>query len=211
MKVPLRVDFGGGWLDVPQYAVEGGYIVNCAITPKVSLKSWPYEIGSGLGGSAAKAILDGMDPIKSELDFGVGWQDPAIILETGACVWRSGKRPVLELKMNPDFLLGKMALYWTGKSHNNKDNSWKKRDYKTITRAGHLAHQAVKDRSLKGLAEAVNISYIAQLEEGMDNLPSFETELAAKYCGGGWGGYALYLFEKRPKHKDLIPIEPYLK
>ncbi|WP_221175256.1 adenylyltransferase/cytidyltransferase family protein [Akkermansia muciniphila] len=31
--VPLRVDFAGGWLDVPRYARKGSYVVNCAITP----------------------------------------------------------------------------------------------------------------------------------------------------------------------------------
>lgn len=32
---PLRVDFAGGWLDVPRLARPDGFIVNCAITPTV--------------------------------------------------------------------------------------------------------------------------------------------------------------------------------
>ena len=52
-QVPLRVDFAGGWLDVPKYSIPGAYIVNCAITPKVSLLDWPYKQNSGLGGSGA--------------------------------------------------------------------------------------------------------------------------------------------------------------
>ena len=55
--VPLRVDFAGGWLDVPRYARKGSYVVNCAITPMVSLCEWPYEKRSGLGGSGAPAVL----------------------------------------------------------------------------------------------------------------------------------------------------------
>ena len=43
LKVPVRVDFAGGWLDVPKYALEGAYIVNCTITPFVSKSDWPYE------------------------------------------------------------------------------------------------------------------------------------------------------------------------
>ena len=81
--VPLRVDFAGGWLDVPRYARKGSYVVNCAITPMVSLCEWPYEKRSGLGGSGAWAMLEGRDPVASELALGVGWQDPAVIAETG--------------------------------------------------------------------------------------------------------------------------------
>eukprot|EP00878_Enallax_costatus_P038545 GHUV01043857.1.p1 GENE.GHUV01043857.1~~GHUV01043857.1.p1 ORF type:complete len:233 (+),score=40.39 GHUV01043857.1:930-1628(+) len=78
-RCPLRVDFGGGWLDVPKLARPGAYIVNCAVSPLVSLggagsKEWPYHIGGGLGGSAAHALLSGKDSVQSELDLGVGWQ-----------------------------------------------------------------------------------------------------------------------------------------
>ena len=52
---PLRVDFGGGWLDVPRHARKGAFIVNCAISPLVSLTNWGYEQQSGLGGSGAWA------------------------------------------------------------------------------------------------------------------------------------------------------------
>jgi galactokinase/mevalonate kinase-like predicted kinase len=207
-EVPLRVDFGGGWLDVPKFKIEGAFIVNCAITPKVSLENWPYNKGAGLGGSGAWAILNGKESIKSELDLGVGWQDPAVILETGLCVWRSGDKPVLEMKMNPDFLQGKMALYWTGETHNTPNNTDNARNYDLIKEAGLRAYQAVKEKSLAVLAMAIDLSYKAQLDEGMKGLPN-KGELAKKYCGGGWGGYALYLFEKRPN--DLLNIEPYIK
>ena len=209
MKVPLRVDFAGGWLDVPKLAQKGAFIVNCAIAPMVSLENWPYEKGAGLGGSAAYALLQGKDPITSELDLGVGWQDPAIIMETGLCVWRSGPKPVIEAKVNPDFLKGRMALYWTGNEHITPDNTDNERDYVLIKEAGNYARLAICDKDIKLLSFAIGLSYQAQLDEGMQLLPYFG-EVAKKYCGGGWGGYALYLF-KGDRPKDLLAIEPYMK
>ena len=69
---PLRVDFAGGWLDVPRFARPGTWVVNCAISPTVSLTDWPYERNAGLGGSGAWALLNGRDSVTSELDLGVG-------------------------------------------------------------------------------------------------------------------------------------------
>jgi cytidyltransferase-like protein len=118
---PLRVDFAGGWLDVPRFARKGAFVVNCAISPTVSLRDWPYNRNAGLGGSGAWALLNGKDGVASELGLGVGWQDPAIISETGLCVWRSGPRPELELKHNGAFLRGRLALFWTGTDHDTPD------------------------------------------------------------------------------------------
>ncbi len=132
---PLRVDFGGGWLDVPRLARAGAFIVNCAIAPTVSLRAWPYERNAGLGGSGAWALLNGKDGIGSELDLGVGWQDPAVIAETGLCVWRSGPRPVLDVKSSGEFLRGRMALYWTGVPHDTPAIVAGARDYEAIARA----------------------------------------------------------------------------
>ena len=116
-EAPLRVDFAGGWLDVPRFSRPGEFVVNCAISPLVSLREWPYEKQAGLGGSGAWALLNGRDGVESEIDLGVGWQDPAVIRETGLCVWRSGHQPVLDFKHNGDFLTGRMAIYWTGTPH----------------------------------------------------------------------------------------------
>jgi len=120
---PLRVDFGGGWLDVPRLARPGAYIVNCAIAPTVSLRDWPYERNSGLGGSGAWALLNGRDGIGAELDLGVGWQDPAVVAETGLCVWRSGPRPELEIKTSGEFLRGCLALLWTDRKSTRLNSS----------------------------------------------------------------------------------------
>src|SRR4051812_31615497 len=198
---PLRVDFAGGWLDVPRFAREGAYVVNCAISPTVSLRSWPYERNAGLGGSGAWALLNGRDGIGSELDLGVGWQDPAVIAETGLCVWRSGQRPSLEVKTSGGFLRGRMALFWTGAPHDTPGIVHGKRDYDGIARAGALGRDAVWHNDLSGIAAAVQQSYAVQRGEGMDALAEVPGAIACKYCGGGFGGYALYLFAE-PPHRD---------
>lgn len=216
-QAPLRVDFAGGWLDVPRLARPGAHIVNCAISPLVSLAEWPYEKYAGLGGSGAWALLQGDDGVSSELNLGVGWQDPAVIREGGLCVWRSGSAPDLALKTDGAMLRGRMALRWTGSGHRTPDNVDHQRDYALIERAGRLAAQAVHAADLAGLAEAVRLSHEAQLGEGMEKLPAAPGALAWKYCGGGWGGYALYLFpdsaarDSFAKAPGNIAIEPYLK
>lgn len=214
---PLRVDFGGGWLDVPRHSREDAFIVNCAISPLVSLDNWDYEQRSGLGGSGAWALLNGNDGIQSELDMGVGWQDPAIIRETGLCVWRSGEKPVLHFKRNGDFLRGHMALHYTDIPHDTPSNADNKRDYDMIEEASRIAKDGVFHRDLARLGEAVELSYQMQLKEGMRELPEAEGCIGRKYAGGGWGGYALYLFGT-PEDRDSFvasasnnrPIEPYI-
>lgn len=214
---PLRVDFGGGWLDVPRHAREGAFIVNCAISPMVSLTNWDYEKKSGLGGSGAWALLNGNDGIESELALGVGWQDPAVIRETGLCVWRSGDKPVLHFKRNGDFLRGHMALHYTDIPHDTPANADNRRDYDLVEQAGCLAKQAVLEASLPKLGEAVQTSYQAQMQEGMQELPDAPGCIGRKYAGGGWGGYALYLFGTSEDRDAFVcsatnnrPIEPYI-
>lgn len=215
---PLRVDFAGGWLDVPRYAREGAYVVNCAISPTVSIREWGYEKRSGLGGSGAWALLNGASGVASELDLGVGWQDPAVIFETGLCVWKSGSQPVLALKRDGEFLVGKMAIFFTGLEHDTPGNVDQERDFDLVEKAGGLAAEAVEKNDLHLLAEAIGLSYSVQLGEGMNELPDEPEALAQKYCGGGYGGYALYLFETQKKRNVFVnsysearAIEPYLK
>jgi|UniRef100_UPI00404B6A8D cytidyltransferase-like protein len=225
---PLRVDFGGGWLDVPQFARVGTYIVNCAISPTVSLRDWSYERNAGLGGSGAWALLNGKNGVTAELDLGVGWQDPAVIAETGLCVWYSGAVPKLELKHNADFLRRRMALFWTGTPHDTPGNVHNPRNFDAVERAGKLARDAVWASDLEGLAAAVRESYAMQLDEGMAPLPgdptgtlalptnSPESVLSWKYCGGGFGGYAVYLCANGEVRDELCKaegwraVEPYV-
>ncbi|MDD6813625.1 MAG: adenylyltransferase/cytidyltransferase family protein [Akkermansia muciniphila] len=216
--VPLRVDFAGGWLDVPRYAIPGEYVVNCAISPTVSLKEWLYRQGAGLGGSGGWSVLNGWDPVKSELGLGVGWQDPAVIAETGACVWRSGTKPVLDFKNTGEFLAGRMAVYDTRIKHDTPGLASVERNFGKIAKAGRVARLGVLQQDITVLAIAVQMSYQLQMEEGMEPLPTIARSLACKYCGGGHGGYAVYLFET-PEDRDaavqacehLYPVEPYCR
>ena len=218
VEVPLRVDFAGGWLDVPKFARPDGLIVNCAITPKVSLAHWPYSQGAGLGGSAAHALLQAKIGILSEFGLGVGWQDPAVIVETGLCVWKSGPLPVLEEKFNPRWLRGRMLIVWQGKVRVAADYVKVKRDFDRIARAGKAAAGAARERDIVKLSAAVRQSYAVQLAEGMAPLRQISGALGMKYLGAGFGGYALYLF-KEQKRRDAAAketpdskiIEPYIR
>lgn len=216
-RAPVRVDFAGGWLDVPRYARDGAFIVNCAISPTVSLQDWPYEKRSGLGGSGAWALLKGENGVSSELDLGVGWQDPAIIRETGLCAWKSGAKPVLYMKRDGALLEGRMALYYTGTDHDTPGAVDKDRDYDLIERAGATAKEAVEKNDLAQLGEAVRLSYEMQMKEGMEPLPEADGCIGRKYSGGGFGGYAVYLFTTTAERDAFVtsveaarPVEPYL-
>ena len=217
-EAPLRVDFAGGWLDVPRFSRAGEFVVNCAISPLVSLREWPYEKQAGLGGSGAWALLNGRDGVDSEINLGVGWQDPAVIRETGLCFWRSGHLPVLDFKQNGDFLTGRMAIYWTGIQHDTPGVVNVARDYERIALSARIARDGVLHSDVKQLAEGVLIYHATQLDEGMEPLPDVSNSIARKYCGGGYGGYGLYLFAA-PVLRDaavattsqLRPVEPFCR
>lgn len=231
-QLPLRVDFAGGWLDVPRFAIPGAHIINCAISPLVSyiyhpvigkdgvieatkVMSWPYPIppGSGLGTSAAWHMLRGDNVRESEAAAGCGWQDEAVIRETGLCVWASGAEPLLVHRSSGDWLKGLMALHWTGKSHRTADVVNIPRSLNTIENAGVLGCKAAMRCDVGLLASAIDMSYEAQIGEGMEKLPVLG--LAGKYCGAGWGGYAVYLFESTElrdaavMEKGMAPVEMY--
>jgi cytidyltransferase-like protein len=210
-EAPLRVDFAGGWLDVPRFSRPGEFVVNCAISPLVSLREWPYEKQAGLGGSGAWALLNGRDGIESEIDLGVGWQDPAIIRETGLCVWRSGHQPVLDFKHNGDFLTGRMALYWTGLEHDTPGVANLPRDYDRIAQSARIAREGVLHADIQRLAAGVTLYHATQLDEGMDPLPEIPGSIARKYCGGGYGGYALYLFNDPALRSAAVAATPELR
>ena len=216
-EAPMRVDLAGGWLDVPKHSRDDGFIVNCAISPKVSLTNWPYEKQSGLGGSGAWALLNGKDGVVSELEMGVGWQDPAVIRETGLCVWKSGKLPRLSFKRNGDLLKGKMALLYTGNQHDTPTYCSYERDYNSLARASRIAATGVQNNDLKLLCDGINLNYDVQIKEGMDELPEVRTAIAKKYCGGGHGGYSIYVFYNNSERDNFIKntsntlkIEPYI-
>ncbi|WPP52812.1 adenylyltransferase/cytidyltransferase family protein [Catalinimonas niigatensis] len=63
-KAPLRIDFAGGWADVP-YIMKGktGYVSNVAIKPRIEMKNKTFNFsgyprGSGLSTSTAVKLLE---------------------------------------------------------------------------------------------------------------------------------------------------------
>ena len=111
-----------------------------------------------------------------------------------------------------------MAILWTGRQHDSNVIVSRDRDYQSILKASGIAAKAVERGDLRQLARAVKGSYEAQRTEGMPSLPAMRGALAAKYCGSGWGGYALYLFDEpharnvaADRESDLSPVEPYLR
>lgn len=210
LHAPCRVDFAGNGLDIPAFAVDGAFVVNCAISPLVSLNNWPYKYGAGIGGSAADAILRGHKPAAT------GWQDFAIIQETGLCIWRSGPTPVLDTKVNPDWLKGLMALWYSGKPLNRIDVMALPRSYQCIAETTHKAADAVRGANLSKLAKAINMAHNQQLDEGMKSVPSALHSIGYKYVGYGHGGYVLYLFasvtdrNRFCEREDTMVIEPFL-
>lgn len=208
--VPLRVDLAGSWLDVPQLSRDDAYVVNCAVTPGVTLNDWPYQREAGLGGSAAWAMLQGGSAREFESLVGAGWQDPAVISETGLCVWLSGKEPILDVKRSGDMLAGRLALYWTGpRDHSHAEQrSWQHaRDLDGLAAASRIAREAVLQQDYEQLAVAVRQTYAAQLAEGMTPLPEVDCQ-AMKYCGRGWGGYAVALFADQQKRDAQVAADP---
>lgn len=217
---PLRVDFAGGWLDTPNAHRTGGYVVNCSISPLVSKDNWQYDQRSGLGGSSAWAYVNGLNPFQYDLEHGNGWQDSAIILETGCCVWHSGDQPVLDFKNTGDFLKGKMALWNTHIPHDTATLSQKTRDIERIKEISKIARIGVLNKDVHILALATKLTYQEQLKEGMNEVPFLNETgvLGAKYCGSGHGGYVLYIFETEEirkemmkKSNDFVAIEPYCR
>jgi hypothetical protein len=113
-------------------------------------------------------------------------------------------------------LRDKIALLWLGESHYTPGLVDHERNYKLISKAGEIARTAVIEESLKLLHNAINLSYRIQKEEGMKQLPDIY-EQSKKYCGGGFGGYAVYLFknkedkEKFLKIRNTLDVQPYIK
>ncbi|MBM3213688.1 adenylyltransferase/cytidyltransferase family protein [Candidatus Poribacteria bacterium] len=216
--VPLRVDIAGGWLDYVKASggIEG-YVVNCSVSPLVGIGEWSYEKGAGLGGSAAWSALHGNNSFLSEWAGGRGWQDPAVVLETGLCVWRAGDAAGLVMKRNPAFLKGHMVAVWTYARDESFDPALIHRDYDAIVEAGETAMRGALNSDIDLLREAIDRSYEVQLDERMPPLPE-AGGASRKYCGAGWGGYALYLFDDPDRRESFvsstpgsIPVEPHMR
>ncbi len=115
------------------------------------------------------------------------------------------------MKVNPDFLKGKMALFWTGMQHGTKSIMDKSRPYQEIAHASCVARDAVRRRNIYSLCSAIRQTYKIQLDEGMVALPE-RGELAKKYTGAGHGGCAIYVFDETDRIQEgLDPVEPYIR
>ena len=135
----------------------------------------------------------------------------AVIAETGLCVWRSGSSPVLDVKGTGDFLEGRMAILYTGEEHDTPKMADEQRDYVRISQSSLIARTGVLERNINTLAAGVALYYSVQLDEGMRPLPDIPNALAKKYLGGGYGGYALYLFPCRDDRDQAVKDNPAMK
>jgi len=63
LKAPLRIDFAGGWIDLPDFSkLFQGHVVNVAISPQIKLINGkvdfsPYKAGGGISSSTGALIL----------------------------------------------------------------------------------------------------------------------------------------------------------
>jgi len=116
-RAPLRIDFAGGWTDVPFIMGDKkGYVSNICISPLIELKSGVFNLsgyprGSGLGTSTAVKLLemissknynaesrnisqiseDLFNLENKELNWAIGRQDQYSIVRGGFNCWEFGK------------------------------------------------------------------------------------------------------------------------
>lgn len=132
-KSPLRIDFAGGWTDVP-HIMEGekGYVSNIAIKPLIELKAGKFNFsgyprGSGLSTSTAAKLLemisaknynselkniptiaeDLFNLENTELNWAIGRQDQYAIVFGGYNCFEFGKdyaKPVQSVNISREVL-----------------------------------------------------------------------------------------------------------
>ena len=116
-KAPLRIDFAGGWTDVPYIMGDKkGYVSNITISPLIELKSGRFNFsgyprGSGLSTSTAAKVLelinsknynsdsktleniseDLFNLENKELNWAIGRQDQYSIVHGGFGCWEFGR------------------------------------------------------------------------------------------------------------------------
>jgi cytidyltransferase-like protein len=116
-RAPLRIDFAGGWTDVPYIMGDKtGYVSNITINPLIELKNGAFNFagyprGSGLSTSTAAKVLemissknynsdsktiaqiseDLFNLENKELNWAIGRQDQYSIVKGGFNCWKFGK------------------------------------------------------------------------------------------------------------------------
>ena len=109
-------------------------------------------------------------------------------------------------------------IFDTRIKHNTPGLAGLERPFRKIAKAASVARLGIKEQDIAVLAIGVQMSYQLQLEEGQAPLPKIGDCLAHKYCGGGHGGYAVYLYETPEAREaalesceDLYPVEPFCR
>jgi cytidyltransferase-like protein len=125
-RAPLRIDFAGGWTDVPYIMGDKkGYVSNITIGPLIELKSGRFNFsgyprGSGLSTSTAAKVLelissknynsdsktleniseDLFNLENKELNWAIGRQDQYSIVHGGFSCWEFGREYAKRTKIN---------------------------------------------------------------------------------------------------------------
>ena len=100
-----------------------------------------------------------------------------------------------------------MAIAWTGVPHDTPGVVDNARDYEQIAKSARLARDGVLHANVSRIADGIRCYYQTQLAEGMPPLVEEASALAQKYCGGGWGGYALYLFHQKAQRDNWVAAD----
>ncbi len=99
-RAPLRIDFAGGWADVP-YIMNGnkGYVSNVAISPLIEYKNGQFNFsgyprGSGLSTSTAAKLLEMISSKNYNADSKLLWQmgEDLFNLENNELNWAIGRQ-----------------------------------------------------------------------------------------------------------------------
>jgi cytidyltransferase-like protein len=99
-RAPLRMDFAGGWTDVP-YIMDGvkGYVSNVAISPLIEFKNGQFNFagyprGSGLSTSTAAKLLEMISAKNYNADSKLLWQmgEDLFNLENTELNWAIGRQ-----------------------------------------------------------------------------------------------------------------------
>ena len=85
---PLRIDFAGGWIDLPDFhKLVPGYVVNAAVTPHITKENGhvdfsPYKPGGGVSSSTGALILDSLRLMTKYSSNGLIYSTPQELAET---------------------------------------------------------------------------------------------------------------------------------
>ena len=191
------------------------HIVNCSVIPVINLNDFVNDLISGHGNPVGRLMFEEIEQFEKEADGVLNCKD---LSEDGLCIWRFSDKLVLEEKINPDFIYNRLAVYHTGNSRYYEADEAKDLNMDLIEDAAKIAIQAVQNKDIYDLANAMDLSFSAQIESGaMAHIEDIGYNfLAKKYCGEGNSGHMLYLFESQKdcnyfvrNMQNSIKVQPY--